>query len=211
MTRGLHYGRISWSYDETDGLCRPTPLITFRPIRINGRSKTPGFTDKVALCLFKLNGQIKISFREAYVKWHCEGSWLDRDLGEGRSFLKWVLKNNYTIVFRPHDFDVHAYFMDPDAPRHDPDDEMAKNLSFAIRPVQVSGRNVKLYLQDDDVLHLINLPFGEEKDFLELVSLYIEKRFQWETWKAPAPPFLEWVKAQGARPVFSKGQMGFCP
>jgi hypothetical protein len=86
---------------------------------------------------------------------------------------------------------------------------MAEGLSFAIKPVEVAGRKIKLYLQDEAVLNLLNLPYGEDLDFIELVQEYVRLRFQWEAWRAPAPPFLDWVKAQAKRPVFQRGQLGF--
>ncbi len=213
MKKGLNYGRISWSYDETgthSGV-RPLPIFEVSPIRINGKAKYPGFTDKIILQLMKHKTALQVPFREAYVQWYCNGSWIDRDLGEGRAFLRWLQRNKLSIKWRAQDFKLHEYFNDPLAPRHDPDDELAKDLSFAIMPVTVQERRVKLYLQDEAVLGLINLPFGEEKDFIELVEMYVKKRFQWEEWRAPAPPFLDWVKTSGMRPVFRKGQLGFSP
>jgi hypothetical protein len=57
----------------------------------------------------------------------------------------------------------------------------------------------------------MSLPFGEDHDFLELVKAYVAMRFVWEKWNAPAPTFLDWVKAQAKRPVFMQGQIGFNP
>jgi hypothetical protein len=212
MKQRLNYGKISWSYDDdTKGPCRPTPLISLSPIRINGKLKYPAITDRVALALLKHKTSKKLSYRNAYKEWFSDGSWLDRDLGEGRSFLRWLQKTGQSIDWKPHDFSLHSYFTDEWAPKHAPDDEMAQGLSFAIKPVEVSGRRVKLYLQDEAVLNLINMPYGEEHDFLELVKEYVKIRFQWEKWRAPAPPFLDWVKAQAKRPIFQSGQLGFCP
>lgn len=214
MKQGLHYGRITWSYHEDFDPkipCRPAPLITFNPIRINGKLRTPSFSDKISLEIMKLKTPVKHPFRETYKRWYLEGSWIDRDLGEGRAFLRWLNREGCSIDWNPHDFKLHPYFTTPLAPKHSPHDEMAKGLSFAIKPVEVDKRKVKLYLVDEAVLNLISLPYGEDTDFIELVSEYIKQRFEWEKWKAPAPTFIDWVKAHAKRPVFMEGQLGFCP
>lgn len=212
MKNTLSYGRLKWSYGDFDPSkpCRPSPLFTFAPIRINGKLRTPHFTDKITLALLKHKTEEKKFFRDLYVDWYCGNSWIDRELGEGRAFYRWLQKSNLSIEFRPHDFQLHSYFTQANAPKHDENDEMAKGLSFAIRPVKVGNRNVKLYLQDECMMSLLTMPFGEDEDFLELVKEYVNLRFQWEKWRAPAPPFLDWVKARAKRPVFSSGQLGFC-
>lgn len=210
MKQRLNYGRISWSYEDFDPkvACRPIPLLTFPSIRINGKLKHLHFSDKVWFQLLKLKSPQKISFKEAYRKWFYDRSWTDHDLGEGRSFLRWLQKNKISIQWNKDDLQFHAFFMLNDAPKHELNDELAQNLSFAIPPVTVEGRKVKLYLQDDAVLGLINMPYGEDHDFLDLVKQYIKLRFQWEQWQAPAIPFLDWVKSQAKRPVFLGGQLG---
>lgn len=211
MKHTLNYGRITWAYEEEfnpEVPCTPSPLLTFNPIRINGRYKYPNISDKTALGLLKLTGHKLLPFKEAYKEWLAVGPWFDRDLGEGRAFLKWLKDNSCYIQWKKDDFRFHGYFLQEDSPKHDPDDEMAKGLSFSVAPVAVEKRKVKLYLQDEAVLNLINMPYGDEEDFLELIRSYIKMRFQWEKWKAPSPPFLDWVKAQAKRPVFRKGQLG---
>lgn len=211
MKQALNYGRISWTYDDFDPKvpCRPSPFLKLQSIRVNGKLRHPSFTDKVTIQILKHKTQIKVSFLNAYKEWSSEDSWMDRDLGEGRSFLRWLQKNKKSILWKMTDFKLHSYFQDEDAPRHDPDDELAQDLSFAVRPVNVNGRKVKLYLQDEAVLNLLNLPYGEDQDFLELVKEYVKLRFQLDEWQAPAPPFLDWVKSQAKRPVFLGGQLGF--
>jgi hypothetical protein len=210
MKQTLRYGKLTWAYDDFDpGVpCRPSPLITFSPVRINGKLKHPSFTDKTALALLKHKTETKLLFRNAYIEWMKVGSWMDRDLGEGRSFLRWLQNNHSSIEWKPHDFRFHSYFLQKGSPVHDMHDEMARGLSFAIRPVEVKNRRIKLYLQDEAVLNLISMPFGEDQDFLELVQEYVKLRFQWEEWRAPAPPFIDWVKAHAKRPVFRTGQLG---
>lgn len=213
MKQGLNYGRITWSYEEDFDPkipCRPSPFITFNPVRINGKLKTPAFSDKVALQLLKYKTTDTLIFPEAYKKWYLEGSFHDRDLGEGRAFLRWLHSNQQSIRWRPQDFKLHPLFTSEDAPKHAKDDEMAQGLTFAIKPVEIGARKVKLYVVDEAMLNLMTLPYGEDHDFLELVKEYVNLRFQWEAWKAPAPTFLDWVKAQAKRPVFMQGQIGVC-
>ena len=211
MNKALNYGRISWAYEEEwnpEIPCTPSPLFTFNPIRINGKYKYPLISDKTSLLIINLQNEHKILFKDAYKSWLSDGPRIDRDLGEGRAFLKWLKNKHYSIDWKKNDFKFHDYFLQSECPKHDSGDEMAIGLSFAITPVEVSGRKIKLYLKDEAVLNLINMPYGEETDFLDLVRGYIKMRFQWEKWKAPSPPFLEWVKAQAKKPLFSKGQLG---
>lgn len=211
MKKALNYGRISWAYEDDfnpEVPCSPSPLFNFNPVRINGKYKSPLITDKTALLIMKLPYSEKVAFKEAYKSWFCDGPWIDRDLGEGRAFLKWLKQNELSIKWKQEDFKFHEYFMQENSPRHDPGDEMARDLSFVVAPVEVGTRKIKLYLQDEAVLNLISMPYGEEEDFLTLVKAYIKMRFQWEKWRAPSPPFLEWIKASAKKPLFSKGQLG---
>lgn len=213
MKRQLNYGRIVWSYDESGGdyPLRPTPLIKFYPIRVHGKLKYPNFSDRTTLLLLKLKTITPLPFREAYLKWHEEDYYHHQELGEGRAFYRWLLRHQKSIRWSKDDFEFHSYFQGPEAPRHSADDELAKGLSFALKPVKVHGRKVKLYLEDESVLTLLSTPFGHEIDFLELVESYVAMRFELEKWQAPAPPFVDWVKSQAKRPVFKKGQLGFSP
>lgn len=212
MKQALNYGRITWSYEDTPTWSeeRPSPILKFAPIRIHGQLRTPSFSARIGLLILKHRAPIRITFREAYLRWYLE-SHTDRDLGEGKSFLLWLKKTNQSIAWKSRDYELHPYFTAKDAPLHDPEDEMAEGLSFAVKPVEVEGRKVKLYLQDEDVLNLIDLPYGDEVDFITLVMNYVSLRFKWESWRAPAPPFLEWVKGQAQRPIFLPGQLGFNP
>jgi hypothetical protein len=212
MKHALNYGRISWSYGDfdPDSPCRPSPLITFNPIRLNGKLKYPNFSDRTSLLLLKLKTPGTLSFREAYEQWWKDGPSLDRELGEGRAFLRWLQRKQMSIKWSKKDFNLHSYFLQEDSPKHFAGDEMARGLSFAVKPVEVNKRKVILYLKDEDVLNLINMPYGLDEDFLLLVKNYVKMRFQWEEWQAPSPPFLDWMKAQARRPAFSRGQLGFC-
>ncbi len=213
MKQGLSYGRITWSFaDDFDPAlpCLPTPVFRFTPLRINGRDKRPDFSDKVALKLLRSARGQAIPFREAYRHWHFRSARVDRDLGEGRAFLRWLDRENLSVQLGPRDFTLHQYFTCGESPSHEPDDDLARDLSFALGPVEVNDRRVKLYLQDAAVLNLLSLPFGHEEDFLNLVRRYVAKRFDWELWKAPAPLFVDWVKSEARRPVFLPGQLGLC-
>ncbi len=213
MKQGLSYGRITWSFaDDFDPRlpCLPAPIFNFTPLRINGREKRPDFSDKVALTLLRRRSERAIPFREAYRLWHLRGLRVDRDLGEGRAFLRWLDREQLSVNLASRDFTLHRYFTFGDPPSHDPNDELAQDLSFALAPVEVYSRRVKLYLQDAAVLNLLSLPFGHEEDFLNLVRRYVAKRFDWELWKAPAPLFVDWVKSEARRPLFLPGQLGIC-
>ena len=213
MKQTLHYGKITWDHNDFDPKvpCRPVPIMAFQSVRINGVLKKPHFSDKVMLKLLKHKALIKISFTAAYKEWLIEHSWMDQDLGEGRSFLRWLQKYNKCIQWSAQDLKLHSYFQIKNAPKHLPGDELAQGLSFAIKPVEVDGRVVKLYLQDEAILNLLNMSYGEEHNFLDLIAEYVKLRFKWEKWQAPAVPFLEWVKSQAKRPVFTGGDLGFCP
>lgn len=189
--------------------CRPNPILIFAPVFWEGQKYYPAPGDRHALLLLRRRMPKKVSFSRAYAGWRSSGAREENELGEGRAFFRWLQKHELSIEWREKDFSPHPYFSSPYSPQHDPKDEMAYGLSFAIRPVTVEKRNVKLYVQDKDMLSLLNLPYGKEEDFLELVMRYVTQRFEWQAWKAPAPHFLDWVLSRGSRPVFSQGQLGF--
>lgn len=209
----LKYGKVSWSYEERFDPslpCRPSPFLTLSPVKMNGKWRTPELSERTMLELLKLKGTRFMPFTEAYREWFGTSRLKERELGEGRSFLLWARKEKLNLKFCKSDIELHPYFAQKNSPRHAPDDEMASGLSFAAQPVKVEGRTVKLYLQDEAIMNLISMPFGHDTDFRELMEDYVRLRFQWEVWRAPAPTFLDWVKAQAKRPVFSQGQLGFC-
>ena len=205
MNKPLIHGGI------TDALERPNPIVTFAQVWAEGRMWEPQFGDRHALLLLRRNMPDKVSFIRAYRGYRASGAKEERELGEGRAFLRWLQRHEISIEWKERDFRPHPFFCHSDAPRHDPTDEMAVDLSFAIRPVEVGGRKVKLYVGDNDMLNLLSMPYGNEADFLELVMRYVAQRFEWEGWRAPAPPFLDWVKSQGMKPRFVPGQLGFNP
>lgn len=194
--------------------CRPNPIVTFSPLWVHGRLYKPSFSDSHSLALLRRFRPKQVSFARAYSGWRLSGATEESELGEGRAFLRWLQKHDLSIQWKEKDFRPHPYFAQKNSPAHDLHDEMAQGLSFAIRPVRVSGRTIKLYVKDSDMLGLLSMPYGKEEDFLELVMRYVAQRFEWEKWRAPAPTFLDWVVSHGERPVFGAGQLGFlisCP
>lgn len=187
---------------------KPSPLITFNPVWALGRQWCPNFGDKNSLLLMRRQVEKTVSFARAYCGWRNSGAREERELGEGRAFLRWLQKHHLSIDWHLKDFSPHPYFSGPNSPKHDKNDEMAKGLSFAIKPVSVGEKKVKLYVRDEDVLSLLSLNYGMEVDFLELVKSYVMYRREWEKWSAPAPLFLDWVVSHGKRPVFNSGQLG---
>lgn len=185
-----------------------TPLVTLAPIWYEGRWHQPRFTDRHILLLFKRKMEKEVSFVRAYRGWRASGAIEEQELGEGRAFLRWLMKHELSIQWKKKDITINPLLSGENSPCHDPADEMAQNLSFAIRPVEVGRRAVKLYVQDNDMLSLLGLPYGEEEDFLGLVKRYVAQRFEWEKWRAPAPPFLDWVTTLGKRPRLSSGEVG---
>jgi hypothetical protein len=189
--------------------CRPNPIVTFAPLWADGQRWYPEFGDRHALLLLRRITPKKVSFSRAYTGWKLSGAWEEKELGEGRAFLRWLQKHQLSIEWKERDFRPHPYFLNGQTPSHDPNDEMARGLSFAVKPVAVKGRVVKLYVQDQDIMGLLSMPYGKEEDFLELVMSYVSQRFEWESWRAPAPTFIDWLISHGKRPIFLPGQLGF--
>ncbi|MFP5457885.1 MAG: hypothetical protein ACLGG7_04050 [Bacteriovoracia bacterium] len=211
MKRPLRYGKASYSYGDfhPDSPCQPRPVIEFTTVYAEGRHWQPNPGDRTALLLLRRQMPKQVSFTRAYRGWRSSGAREERELGEGRAFLRWLQRHELSIAWESRDLKLHPYFTLPGAPTHAPDDEMAVGMSFAIAPVEVDGRRVKLYLADEDVLRLIHLPYGNDEDFLALVTEYVGQRRQWQLWKAPAPPFVEWLTSLGKKPFFKPGQLGF--
>lgn len=208
MKQGLSYGRITFGYEEEDE-DRPKPLVSFAPVRFRGKSYIPDITDREALLILKIRGEKMISFADAYVEAICRDSRESVELGEGKALMRWLKARKLMIQWKKNDMKLHSLFTGETAPRFEEGDELANDHCFSISPVTVLGRCIKLYVEDEAMLSLIQLEYGEEEDFLSLVRRYVARRIQWELWRAPAPTFSDWVRNEGKRPVFKKGQVGF--
>lgn len=211
MGKTLKYGRAVYHYGDYDPnfSCSPAPVMRLRHVQVRGTRWAPELGDRTLMLLLRRKMPKEVSFTRAYTGWREGGSREESELGEGRAFLRWLQRHELGIKWERGDVILHPYFLDPKAPRHDPTDETAKGLSFAIAPVEVNHRRVKLYVQDEDVLRLIHSAYGVEKDFLQLVKSYIQQRHQWQKWQAPAPGLVDWLTNLGMKPVFSIGQLGF--
>ncbi len=207
MKPGLSYGRITLGFE--DDYDRPLPLFSFSPLRFQGKVIQPKISDREALLILKIRGEKKISFKEAYIEAVCRDNRFANEFGEGKALIRWLKARKFMIAWRKNEFILHSLFLDEAAPGFSPDDELAHDHLFSISPVSVLGRHIKLYVEDEDMLSLIQLQYGEEEDFLSLVRRYVARRIQWELWRAPAPTFKDWVRNEGKRPVFKKGQLGF--
>ena len=209
MGQTLRYGKARLSYEDTSLLITPTPVVSFKEVYAEGRYWAPRISDKAALQLLKRKMDKQVSYLRAYRGFRASGAKEERELGEGRAFLRWLMRHELSVAWESEDLNLHPYFSQKDAPKHDPSDEMSRDMSFAIAPVSVNGKKVKLYLADDDVLRLFHMQQGQQEDFLKLVSRYVEQRHQWMAKQLPALPFVEWLALQGHRPGFNRGQIGF--
>lgn len=207
MKPGLSYGRITLGYEDDDD--RPLPLVTFSHVRYRGKTYLPKITDREALLILKIRGEKKISFADAYVEAICRDNREANEVGEGKALIRWLKARKMMIEWKKNELRLHSMFTDESAPGFSPEDELSRDHIFSISPVTVLGRCIKLYVEDEAMLSLIQLQYGEEEDFLSLVRRYVARRIQWELWRAPAPTFHDWVKNEGKRPVFKKGQLGF--
>lgn len=212
MKQRLNYGRISWSYEDfdPDSPCVPTPLVRFSPFRISTRMKTILLSDRHSLELLKLNTKNKLCLKEAYELWTRRNHFFDIELGEGRAFIKWLKQHHLSIKWSHNDYSLHQYFTYGSPPRHKPFDECALGHTFSVLPVLVKNRFIKLYLEDESVLSLFSIPYGKEENFIHLIEQYILLRFELDKWNAPAPLFIDWVRANGRKPLFYPQQLGFC-
>lgn len=209
MGQLLRYGKATLTLEDSSPLITPTPVVNFKQVYAEGRYWAPRISDKAALQLLKRKMAKQVSYLRAYRGFRASGAKEEKELGEGRAFLRWLIRHELSVAWESEDLQLHPFFGQKDAPRHDPNDEMAMDMSFAIAPVSVNGKKVKLYLADDDVLRLFHMQQGQQEDFLKLVSRYIEQRHQAQARLLPALPFVEWLALQGHRPGFNRGQIGF--
>ena len=209
MRQNLIYGKISWSYDEEinfHDLCLPVSLLGLSPIKIRGRKIELKFSDKVCLKLLKLTTSKRFPLVELYSRWARAYYEDSQFFGEGRAFLEWMRRNDFSVRWRKIDVIFHPYF-NQKSDWFDPRDDYLGEHAFSIPPVVVHGRKIKLYLKDEDVIHLLHLPHGEDCDFLELVQGYIQFRLERENKINPLPSFVDWINFSGKRPLIQRGQL----
>lgn len=213
MAKSLKYGGAVYHYGDYDLQegCTPSPVMKLRSIQIRGKKYNPNLGDRTILLLLQRKMEKKVSFSRAYTGWREGGSREEHELGEGRAFLRWIQRHELGISWEEGDIALHPYFIDDQAPRHNPQDETAKGMHFAIAPIEVNGRRIKLYVEDQDMLRIIHTPYGRELDFGVLLKKYLMARLKWLEWQAPAPTLMEWLRSTGHKPLFSRGQLGFCP
>lgn len=211
MKNTLKYGKATYHYEDesAERLYTPQTIMRLRQVYAQGVHWTPKLGDRTLLLLLKRRMPKVVSFTRAYTGWRESGAREEFELGEGRAFMRWLQKHELGILWDTKDILLHPFFHDPSSPRHDPTDETAQSMSFAIAPVKVSGRPTKLYMEDHDMLRLLNVAFGIEEDFIELVQKYVLQRHQWQKWQAPAPGFVDWLTNMCRKPVFARGQLGF--
>ena len=211
MGKSLHYGKATYHYGDYDPAlpCSPSPVLSLRPVQVRGIRHWPQLGDRTTLLLLQRRMPKQVTFARAYNGWREGGSREEFELGEGRAFMRWLQRHELGIQWSRHDLLLHPYFLNSMAPQHDPHDETAKGMCFAIAPVEIAHKKIKLYVQDLDMLRLIHASYGHEEDFLSLVKSYILQRQQWQQWQAPAPTFIDWVTSQGRKAVFAVGQLGF--
>lgn len=187
-----------------------TPLIHFKDVWHEGRYHSFEPDDLSALLILQKDTPKKVSYTRAIRGWKTSGLQFERR-SDGRAFNAWLNKHKLSVLWETTDFEINPLLCSPSSPRHDENDEMARGHSFVIRPAMVDGRKIKLYVQDPDMIKLLNLNAGEEKSFSDLTRSYIANRLKWQKQNILAPTFLDWIIAIGARPHIEEGELGFFP
>ena len=187
-----------------------TPLIQFKDVWHEGRFHSFEPDDLSALLILQKNTEKKVSYVRAFRGWKTSGLQIERR-SDGRAFNAWLNKYKLSVLWESGDFIVNPLLSSQKAPRHDPTDELAEGHSFVIRPTMVDGRHIKLYVQDPDMIKLLNLHLGRKVSFSELTRSYIENRLKWQKGNILAPTFLDWIIATGVRPHVEEGELGFFP
>lgn len=187
-----------------------TPLIQFKDVWHEGcfHSFTP--EDLYALLILQKNSRKKVSYERAFRGWK-NSLMINERRSTGRAFYSWLNRHQLSILWKETDFSVNPILTSPLAPRHDEGDELAASHSFVIRPQMVHGKKIKLYVQDRDMIKLLNLHIGDHVPLQELTRAYIGQRIKWEKSLIQAPSFLDWVIAIGKRPLVEEGELGFFP
>jgi hypothetical protein len=191
-----------------EGRNKVTTIFTYAPVWAEGQLWKPNPGDQYTLKMMQWKRENQVSFTRAYRGWRASSPYDVKEDGEGRSLLRWLQRHNISIFWEQKDLSIDPFFCDINSPQHDPSDELAKEHSFVIPPLALAKRKIKLYVEDRDMLKLINQEDGEEEDFITLLKEYIELRLHYEKLQMPAPRLLDWVRSIGKRPLFKKGQVG---
>lgn len=205
----LRYGKAVYHFEDFNPRrpCCPSPVFSFSTVYAQGEFHSPQITDRTMLKLLRRDTEKRISLARAYEGWLMGGSPEERELGESRAFYRWLMRYDLSILWHKRDFAPHPYF-EHSSTAHHPQDEFAQGMSFAIAPVEVGERKIKMYLEDDDVIRLLSLKDGAPTDFMELMRAYVLKRLAWRERQTQALSFADWVILEGCRPLFSQGQIG---
>ena len=97
MRQNLIYGKIKLSFEEEGPLSTPITLLDLRPIRMRGKKIDLTFNDKILLNLLKINTPKKLFLEELYQRWSEGYHSVDFSLGEGRSLLEWMKRNQISV------------------------------------------------------------------------------------------------------------------
>ena len=187
-----------------------TPLIQFKEVWHQGSFHAFNPDDLYALMILQKITSKQVSYERAFRGWK-NAPFLHERRSVGRAFYSWLAKHQLSIIWKESDFQINPLLTSALAPRHDQDDELARNHSFVIRPQMVDGRSIKLYVQDQDMIKLLSLHMGEVEPLTSLTRHYITQRLKWEKSLMPAPTFLDWIIATGKRAYVSEGELGFFP
>lgn len=185
-------------------------LIRFKDVWHEGRYIPFNPDDLYALLILQKHTSKQVSYERAFRGWK-NSPFLHEKRSDGRAFYSWLNRHHLSIIWKADDFYVNPILSSPLAPRHDENDELAPGHSFVIRPQMVDGRKIKLYVQDRDMIKILNLHIGEHIPLPELTKRYITQRLEWEKKLVPAPSFLDWIVALGKRPLIEEGELGFFP
>lgn len=187
-----------------------SPLVEFKDVWHEGRYHSFNPEDLYALLILQKTSDKQVSYERAFRGWK-NSPFPGERRSEGRAFYSWLNKHHLSIIWKESDFYVNPILTSPNAPKHDEGDELAHGHSFVIRPQMVDGRKIKLYVQDRDMIKILNLHLGELTPFEDLTKQYIAQRLKWEKSCIPAPTFLDWMVALGKKPYICEGDLGFFP
>ncbi|HLT23424.1 MAG TPA: hypothetical protein VKZ84_08270 [Bacteriovoracaceae bacterium] len=196
------------SHIDSDDLLNS--LIQFKDVWHEGKFHSFNPDDLSALLILQRVTDKQVSYERAFRGWRNSPIAQERR-SPGRAFYSWLNKHHLSIIWKYNDFTINPILSSPLAPRHEANDEFAQGHSFVIKPQMIDGRRIKLYVQDQDMIKILNLHIGEPTSLGELTQKYIGQRLKWEKTCMPAPTFLDWIIANGKRPQVVEGELGFFP